>query len=252
MLYTPHYLASFGGTLTVDNVIKDIWNTNIRFVASPVGQYLGQGNWSNADHTSVASADILAVLYPKLAAFHPRIFPTGGGSGAIGVKSAARLEYLKISKIDAAGHYSDPTTYEHFWTPGLQGGLGDTVPWFVTAALSFTSDMTRGLGSAGRSYLPVAVAPTSAAPTLPLNSMTNYVNLAKALLDCFANNNVALATNTITTCPVIASGGSKKTPTVPGKLYAISGVRVGNVIDVQRRRKNALTEIYTSSAYSPA
>lgn len=257
MVYAPHYLATFGGHLNADNPSKDIWQCNIRCVSNPAVQYTGNGTWNNTNATSEDPVALMNAVATKLTAW----WATGAGSAGlsfVGSRSDATLEYLKFNRIapgpnaKTPGVYADANVTHIKNFANIPGMAGASVPALLTCKYSWTTDQTRGLGAFGGVYPPIAFSLNGGASQLLLvASIPNHVTYAKSLLNCFSLNNVSNATNTLSLSPVIASAGSVKKQ-LPGANYLISGVRIGTVADVQRRRKNALVETYTRGAVTLA
>lgn len=247
MAYVPHYLASFGGRLGVpssDQSHIDIWQCNVRLVGLLYGaHYNGNGNWAQPT-TEIDPEAMLAYSFPKLQTW----FQTnvGAAPNQVGLMSMATLEYLKINRIGANGKYADATTHQHTYPANVGGLLATTVPWTNTVAISWHTDKARGAGSQGRVFPPVFV-PSVNQPVISATLQGNYVTLGKNLLACFSNQDAA-ATTPMT--PVIATRGSKASGYTDGKCYEIQTVRVGNIIDSQRRRRNAFPESYASSPFT--
>jgi hypothetical protein len=108
-----------------------------------------------------------------------------------------------------------------------------------------TSSKARGVASKGRMYLPGIVAPVQPTGTFLTASQTTIATAFKA----FLNNVNSLPENNVV---VLASHGSINkdgTPRAGGSApqnLAVQGVKIGNVYDTQRRRRNGIPEVYVS------
>lgn len=155
------------------------------------------------------------------------------------ISTKSQLTYLKANTIGPNGKYLDPTTANTYTysVPGV-GSVAPTTPSICSCCLSWTTPRLRGPGSHGRIFPPNNA--TSGAATLIINSTVqgNLITSSKALLTVLQN-----LSGTQTGMPCIASN-------VDGTIQPITGVRIGNVLDVQRRRKDALRETYVSSSWS--
>lgn len=154
------------------------------------------------------------------------------------MSSAAVLQYVKLNRIGADGRYTDPTHPHTFGLSPTSGGRGASYPPFLSVAYTWTTARFRGPGSKGRVYLPTAVQTVSPSSEFlsdldSANGVTSAKNLLTAVHSGLAGARLV---------PVVASN-------VDASLTPITGVRVGSVIDVQRRRKNKGAEVYVASSW---
>lgn len=229
LTYAPHTLVAFGGNINGGPPGGDVWQCGIRVVEGTVAP---DGSASGAPlATPVAyMSDLQATL---------RTWFTTAVTG-VGCAGGATLAWLKVNNIGSDGKYSNPSTTNRYdyATPGTGPVSTAGQCPMITLAYTFTSLRARGPGSKGRIYLPLNI---PAQYSSQLGTVANYVTHAKNLLAAIARPvGAASAANGV--FPVIASGRNATN-------FQINGVRVGNVMDVQRRRKNAITETYTSSTY---
>lgn len=217
MAFAPHARVSFGGNLNIFGTAGvDIWNCNINVVMS--------------DFTEAGCDAYLAAIQANL-----KTWFTGVNNE---MSNLSDLRYVKCNRIGADGKYMNPSLTHRFdYTSIGTGPKAPSMPGYLTLAYSWSTAQMRGAGSKGRIYPPNA--PTAAAGGQPIalaSSIANAVNSAKSLLTLIGSAGVTATT------PVIASG-------VNAALTPITGVRVGNEIDVQRRRRNALPEVYSAAAW---
>jgi hypothetical protein len=143
--------------------------------------------------------------------------------------------------VDAIDYYDYPSP--------LGGGYNTTgpLPPQIALAATLTSDRQRGLASKGRMYLPgISESIEPATGKLATTYVTTLATNFKTFLD--AVNTAGGASGKV----VLASAGHKGAPPAPGEppLYAggvtawVTGCRIGNVFDTQRRRRNDLLEAY--------
>jgi len=216
MAYANHWLMAIGGTLGNTGGANEIWQCGIRGLPNP-----GSG-------LSLGDADQgLSKIHEAVRAWFV--------SDNANMRNDATIAYCKLNEIGPDGRYVDPTTNVYDYPDGTFGAAVPEMPSFLSVAFSWTTDRNRGPGARGRIYPPVAIphSPGDVVSTLLTNA---YVTAAKGLLDAISNP---------------SSGIFVMGPAVVSKIGAviqpITGVRVGNVIDVQRRRKNALVEVYATS-----
>lgn len=156
--------------------------------------------------------------------------------------SAAKLGYVKLNKIGADGRYEDSsTTHAFYWTGTLPATAYTPVyPAQVSLTASLMTDAERGWASKGRIYLP--------APKVAINTSTGVLEVA----DCLGiANRVAALINTLNDWSgwdVISELASVRVCVVSGlgagTIRPVTGVRVGRVLDTQRRRRSELDENY--------
>lgn len=221
MTYASFTRVTFGGKNLV--LPGEQWSCNVS-VVEPVGDF---GSLSNPDAYLAAIRTALGTWFQSAAALIPTTFT---------------LEYVKANGILPNGSYEDKTvTHEWFYSPILAGTatVVGSLPPILSVAYSWTTAKMRGPGSHGRIYPPntaQTISPNGAL-TIAGANITQDVAAAKALLTALASAGATAAT------PVIASKVGS------GSVTPITGVRVGNVVDVQRRRKSAIPETYTSAVW---
>lgn len=149
----------------------------------------------------------------------------------------------KISLVSTNGQ-SDPANTAYYYFPtAISGGSGGA--WFppqIALVATLTTDRVRGYASKGRMFLPGINFPIDAtghmSPTEQNNIRTNLVTFLNA-----ANANITQDYEV-----VVNSALSAGIPGHPALVEPVTGVRVGNVYDTQRRRRNQLAEMYVSGA----
>ena len=200
-----------------------------------------QIGWEDADYED---------LVPGIAEEIGTKWQTFFTNGAHQISNAWRVLECKVALINTNGttdtanidYYPYPTT-----VVGAQGGT----PWVpqITLAATLTSDNQRGLASKGRMYLPGVNSGIDGATGKLGATFTNTLNTGfKTFLD---------AVNADTDIPgavIIASKGHKTNtldtnghPVYEGGINAfVTGCRIGDVYDTQRRRRNGLSETYNT------
>lgn len=154
-------------------------------------------------------------------------------SSGSGITTSAFLQEIKYAQLDTNGKYADDDQpFIREVNPGEQGGGGNNFVPQATMVISLSTDSKRGLAHQGRYYLP----PTSIqAGSDGVVSPVQVQNLLLAQRAFLVSVNTALAPSYI----VVASNRGA------GQIKQVTGLRVGNVIDTQRRRRNALIETYS-------
>lgn len=216
--YHPHTLVSFGGDLNDG----ELWNCSLRIV-SPDGTH---GPISNPGGYVTSQGPILRTFFMDSDA---------------GFNAGARLTYLKANSIGVDGKYSDPTVTHQHDIADCQGIRNGTQALFTSLCFSWTTDATRGLAHRGRMYPPLALpAVVDSGSKISTSYRDSMADQAKLLLDILAGNT---STDGEWGWPVIASSKSQT-------WNRITGIEVGNVVDVQRRRKNRVVEAYKVLSYT--
>lgn len=215
--FPKHVLFAFGGGLVSSGSTKgEIWQCGIRGTGP-------QDGWlADPDTYLEEVASGLSTWF-------------GSAGAQLGVH--ANLEFLKVNNITPEGKYADLTTHQVDYQTPVNGGNTMNVPAFNCLAWSWTTVAKRGPGHTGRIYPPVAL-PSGQASTVPQSLQTACVAAAQDLLNIVIN---AGGTEELVPC-VVSSVGS-------GSARNITGVRVGNVIDVQRRRKEQIPETYETGVF---
>lgn len=214
----PHTLVSFGGDMNDG----EIWNCTLRIV-SPNGT---NGPISEPEGYVQAQG-------PKL--------KTWFTNSAARLNAGARLTYLKANSIGNDGKYSDPNVTHQFDISGAQGGTNGTQAAFTSLVTSWTTDHSRGLAHRGRMYLPWALpAVVDSGSRISTQFRDDCADFAKQLLDILAGN---ISTDGEYGWPVVASAKNQA-------WNRITGIEVGDVVDVQRRRKNRVSEAYKHLSYT--
>lgn len=166
--------------------------------------------------------------------------------------SAVSVQYrtlqVKVSQFDANGVTNQALTdYYDFVTPPTGGGGSLAHAAQVSLVATLTSGVTRGAGSKGRMYLPGI---NSAVGTNGKLATASSQNISLNLKDMFD------AINADVDIPgqVILASHGPVTKVMPGPVlsyfspsnHLVTGLKVGDVLDTQRRRRNGLVEAYSA------
>ena len=219
----PHTLVNIGGTLFGTGADSEIWQVGIRVMQS-------------ASQTPLSDpAGYVATIGPLVNSWFTATDVT---LTTFGVFSNAQLTYVKANNIGSNALYTGTGgVYSPSGTVNGGGTATGVLPPILTLATTLTTNIRSGLASKGRVYIPWSIAATSGYRYVTQQSAAN--RRVKALLAILAQSGVA---------PCVASilpASDSRTPA----MYSITGVRTGDVIDVQRRRKNKLRESYVALAF---
>lgn len=210
------------------------------------GKLAASETWSMSLHYLTPTIGKLAIAGPLIDAFKAWFV-----TPSIGVNTLATLDWCKANELDPLARINPPdpktglprpasppyTRYldtgamnELVLSPGSVPGTGSMAgPPQCTIAISLTTPYLRGLAHAGRIYPPSAVmvesdGRNSAVPT------GNSATAAALLIGAINSSNGGQV--------VVYSGVRGQTANV------VNGVRVGRVVDTQRRRRRNLVEDY--------
>jgi hypothetical protein len=205
----------------------EVWST---------GFYFGYTNADAADPAGTAD---------DIAGYWSTFFTTAANK----VGSAYRTLQVKVAQLGTDGKTDlDSIDYYDYPSPVVGVTATSVLPPQISLAATLSSDVQRGLGAKGRMYLPgvwdsVSTSTGKLGTTTPTNVSLNL----KTMFD---------AINSDTDIPgevILASHGHKTTIIPGGDIVYISpintkvtGLRVGDVFDTQRRRRNDLPEVYVT------
>jgi hypothetical protein len=150
-----------------------------------------------------------------------------------------RMTAIKLAPVGTDGHYPPgEDAFEHIYSGGVAGGaVVSNIIWPPQCSYSvgLQTAALRGRGHIGRFYLPSMAFNVNTAT----GKVGDLAGSAGAVLRTWIN--AINATTDIGTVGVITSLGS-------GTSRVCTGIRLGQVIDTQRRRRNNISETYTSVA----
>lgn len=219
--YPDHWLFEFGGNYVGDGELPEIWQCGIRGVPN---------DGSGMDLTN--AEDFLSLVKDPFANWYQHHGMT---------RVDATLNWIKCNRIRPDGNYFDPgVTHGRTYGTPVPGMNASNVPTILTVCWSWRTARTRGPGSHGRIYLPTSI-PTG--PSMMIDALTRnqYLEAAKDLLGVLAEPNF----------PTLSGGMAACVVSDQNVIEPVTQIKIGNVIDVQRRRKNQLAETYVSFAGPP-
>jgi hypothetical protein len=157
------------------------------------------------------------------------------------IASDVRLEWVKAAHLKTDGDYAGEPRVEAI-TPQVFGG-GTFAPQVLQASIAVTLDSGTNLGRAktGRFYLPCPAVPRgTGSPFIGDLNCTNIATNAQTMLKAIAGELTQVEQAYF--LAVMSKIGT-------GTTKAVTSIKVGNVIDTQRRRRNAITERYFSVGF---
>jgi len=220
MAYTPHFLFTFAGRWT--NEPGEIWECTTRLRSNAGGGV-----------TLDPEAYLEAIKTPFAEWF---VAPTSGMHGQ------AELQTLKCNAIGADGLYvSKSVTHLTDYAPGFTGGKAGIAPGFCSLAFTWETGILRGPGHRGRIYPPNPTGTMASAMRVNAATAEAAALSGRAYLLVLRN---AAGADGVKGFPVVASK-------VDGSIHEITGVTVDDILDVQRRRKNAVSGTRSAVAVVP-
>ena len=223
--YPKHWLFSFGGTLLGG---EEIWQNNIRFADGTAGGI----DIVDEDATLERFMDALSTAFVR------------STSPFLGYSVGTRLLWGKFNQIQSDGTYEDGERTHVLDLPGVgvgaTSGAASNVPQ-LALAVSWTTGKTRGLAHGGRIFIPMPGVAVNLSGQLD-TSVTTGIATAWANLISEWNNEPGIDTGTLVASVVSGVDSQGRS----GGVNAITGVRVGSVLDTMRSRRNALNEVYSN------
>nr|CRY96585.1 hypothetical protein [uncultured prokaryote] len=148
-----------------------------------------------------------------------------------------KLEWCKIAAIGTDGKYLGPNTMaENLFDSAATGSATTNFhPGQCSFVITLTTAVARGQAAMGRVYLPTQTYAIESNGAISSGLQGDAIDTGLGLLD-------ALAANMPGDLAVVSGVGD-------GLARPITGVRVGRVMDTQRRRRRSLPELYQEAEW---
>lgn len=169
----------------------------------------------------------------------------------LSMSSQYECTYVKLSSLGTDGRSSAADTVYSTMPANTKGTSATWLAPQLSLVLSMHSSTVRGVGSKGRMYLPGVAFGVGLDGHITTGNAQAVANTMGTFLA--AINADAISPNVV----VLASHGSLNkdgTPKIGGSgpvTRAVTGIKVGNVYDTQRRRRNQLAEVYSTATTFP-
>lgn len=232
--YVKHWLLAFGGSFFG----SEQWQCTARFL-SPVSR-LDAEFWADAETFLPHAKTVTRAWF---------VGNTAGWS------NAAKLEWIKFNPIGTNGRYlqSGPTIRDD-WAPAE---TSPTASWAAhgycppdcALAVSWHTELRGPRGAHGRVYLPPQLPTINTSGKIDATALTAIATHAQTWANNI-NNSPGFDAGTGPRLAVV-SPKSARYGTAPMNTE-VTSVRVGSVMDTQRRRGKGLTEDYTALDITPA
>lgn len=207
--------------------------------------FTGAEEWSTGFYLGKVAGDAEDPFgWAELVSEKWQILWNGAGSTMFG--SSYKTVQVKVSQLTAAGA-TDIDSIDYFTYPSAIAGGGSTIhPAQIALASTMTSEIQRGLASKGRMFLPgITFGIDGATGKLSSGTMTAIADKMKAFYDDL--NELGTDKLILASHGHAVKDGSGVITGYTGALNAlVTGCRVGDVFDTQRRRRDDLVEQYTA------
>ena len=153
----------------------------------------------------------------------------------------AKLGWVKFNEVDplTKKYVSKTDTTEQIISPAVAGAASGSAPAQQTLCISWVTEAKRGIAAKGRIFPPCTIVGVDGNGNVQAADALSLANAAKT----FVNN--------LNNAPGVDLPGAALTIVVlgyDGSNRPVTGVRVGNKLDTQRRRRNASPEAYSQVA----
>jgi len=159
------------------------------------------------------------------------------------INSTFKFTEAKVAWIEKDGRYTNVADVVTSHPAGVVSGprLDPPLPPQVSLVATLVGGSGKGIGGKGRMYLPGVCQSIDGNGRVLTQITQNLANNLAAMFD-------ALDASIDAPGHVVnASKGSKRALWTDGRNVPVNGVRVGNVYDTQRRRRNGLSETYVNA-----
>jgi len=215
----------------------------------------GAEHWSTGFQSGFEAADVPSVDVGAAEAVS-NAWETFFENSAHHIPTIYRTTQVKVALIGLTGVTDEANIDYYFPSAAITGGSPDgPMPPQITLAATMTSNNQRGLASKGRMYLPgYARSVDGQTGRIPSGDVNTLNTGFKLFLDTV--NDAALLPGFV----IIASKGHKTQALdtnnqpvyVDGVNALVTGCRIGDVFDTQRRRRNELGETYNTKVLEVA
>lgn len=209
-------------------------------------QAAGQDIWTCGINLSIQNDELVPILPTNaVSAFESYIedidadiidiFSNYIGNSAMDIPTAASLDYIKLAVIGTDGQY---IVDAHTWEPAdVSGGKSAAYIPQVSLVMTLQSDKRTDPGKYGRFYLPTVV-PSISGGYRPVRTQEKADLTANLLASLSRRVRGGLADVRVRPAAVTSASNFS------GPYRPFTTVKVGNVFDTQRRRRNKIGEIY--------
>ena len=216
----PFIKLTWGGTLAEG---QDIWSSGLH-LATPEndeGQIL-------ASFIAMALEGTITPLSNRVVTFFSQV--------NTGVPTGVKLTWVKLAMIGTDGKYSQPPIEIEKDTSGGSNVAG--VPQ-NSLVVTLDSDKWKDPGKYNRFYMPFGLAGAGSVYSLNTLAQNNYLTNAKTFINGINSDLSFLDTNLTVSCVT--------TSEVTNGYLPVQKIKIGRLVDTQRRRRNSIPEVYVES-----
>lgn len=222
MPFTPHIYVQFSGAIANG----EVWSSGCRV-------------------RSLKGAVTTAQLQTWIDGIKTRIAAEFNSSASGGLGAGASLTSLKMNNIDATGHYADQgNTAVTSWNPAISFGAQPTLPEFCSVVVSLQTAFAHGRAHAGRQYWPNYALPLDGLcpPSATAAGRTAALAWHKRVMSIICNGAPDGDPDQSKSFQLVVASS------IDGSIHDVTQFAMGNIVDVQRRRKNAYKETYVTAS----
>lgn len=195
------------------------------------GFYMGVTNANTLDPTQLG-ADYLLDEWTTLFT-----------SATVDISGYYTLDGVRVAKLNTDGSTDLANNYYSYPTGSVVGGGGlSAYPGQCSIVCSLRADPDRGLGAKGRMYLPGINKLIGSNGKISVGSADD---ISLGMKTFFDNINASFD---LTGSVINASKGRTLPVPAAGVNRIVTSIKIGDVYDTQRRRRNSLTEVYSNRA----
>lgn len=159
-----------------------------------------------------------------------------------GISNTYKFDQVKAVRLGTNGKYDGSDTAISTPAAAVSGGMGGSpMPPQVACVATLIAGSGKGLAGKGRMYLPGVSEPVQSSGRIPTVTCQSIATTLAAFFNTI-NGSFDIPGEVIN-----ASKGREKLAGIGARNVPVNGVRVGNVYDTQRRRRNQLTETYSTA-----
>lgn len=218
-----HGVLTWGGTLPGG----EIWTNSLR-MAETESNILGGAN-------DAAGWDM-----PALLAHYVTVLSTHHAQPEAFIHSTCKLTWVKFNRVNVDGRYIDPNTNLQVVSPVAGGRPTNQHPNQCCLVVSFGTAVSRGRASKGRLFAPSPAFALDPTARIEVNDALQAVGRYKATIEALSDV-PGLDTADSPGAVIMSKVGLEL------RTRRISSVRIGRVLDTQRRRRGSMIEDYQNA-----
>lgn len=220
MPYSKHWLLSFGGKAFT----TEEWSCNLRFKSSGIGP-ADDGSWNQI------AADAIDDVRDDVVNFFANV--------PYCFSAAHTLDFVKFNAIGENGRYLDTSNTRARYPAGVVGTGAPVMPPQIALVLSLRTDAERGRAHAGRIFLPASKFTVGADGRISQAQVDATMLWTRTFISNL-NNWPGLDLPWEPEVHIVSG--------INGDYRPVTKMRIGRVLDTQRRRREDLLEEYTEGA----